>query len=218
GGDDIDGGDGPAAVRGARADRQRREPGRAAGPFSLRGASHRGHYRSDRYGEWKDPDAGSVPVRGQGRLARGDRGNLPELWQRAGIFRIAAAGSATSAFEPGHGSRTVLMPTLLLAAAFVALLLLVTAKLHAAGAWWAGLAGRRTEAELASLFVFIPARRLLGLAMAFAVIPASIAAMMGAPLPVMALVAIAALALPRLLSRLLAARWRRRLTQQLPDA
>jgi tight adherence protein B len=106
----------------------------------------------------------------------------------------------------------------LLAAAFVALLLVVTAKLHAAGAWWAGLAGRRTEAELASLFVFIPARRLLGLAMAFAIIPASIAALMGAPLPVMALVAIAALALPRLLSRLLAARWRRRLTQQLPDA
>lgn len=107
---------------------------------------------------------------------------------------------------------------LLIAIALSAGLLLLVSRLRAAGAWWAGLAGERTEAELASLFVFVSARRLLGVTIGLAAVVAVVALLAGAPLPVIVLMALGALALPRILSRRLALRWRRRLSEQLPDA
>lgn len=112
----------------------------------------------------------------------------------------------------------MLTASLLLALAVALLASVAGSKLRAAGTWWAGVAGERTEAELASLFVFVPARRLLGITLVFATLAASITALLAGPLPLVVMVALIALALPRLVCRILAARWRRRIAQQLPDA
>lgn len=112
----------------------------------------------------------------------------------------------------------MLIALALLAIAAGALALVAVVKLRAAGAWWAGLAGQRTEAELASLFVFIPARRLLAVTLVSATMVAAVSMLCRAPLPLTLVLAVLALALPRLASRWLRARWRRRLARQLPDA
>lgn len=112
----------------------------------------------------------------------------------------------------------MLIPSLMMAVAGVLALLVLASKLRTAGAWWAGLAGQRTEAELASLFVFIPASRLLAFTLVFAATAIALAMALGAPVPFTVLLGAAALALPRFFSRWLAARWKRRLTRQLPDA
>lgn len=112
----------------------------------------------------------------------------------------------------------MLIASLLMAMAAALLLLVLTRQLRTVGRWWATLAGQRTEDELASLFVFIPARRLLGVTVLLAALVMGMALVLQAPLPLTALLAGMALALPRILSRWLTARWRRRLGQQLPDA
>jgi tight adherence protein B len=112
----------------------------------------------------------------------------------------------------------MLTAVVLLAVAASAAILLLVRWLNAAAAWWTGLAGRRTEAELASLFVFVPARRLLAVTLALAGLITAVAMLASAPLPLTVLLGVAALALPRLASRHLTARWRRRLVRQLPDA
>lgn len=112
----------------------------------------------------------------------------------------------------------MLIASLLMAMAAALLLLVLTRQLRAVGGWWATLAGQRTEDELASLFVFIPARRLLGVTVLLAALVMGMALVLQAPWPLTALLAGMALALPRILSRWLTARWRRRLGQQLPDA
>jgi tight adherence protein B len=106
----------------------------------------------------------------------------------------------------------VLIALALLAIAAGALALVAVVKLRAAGAWWAGLAGQRTEAELASLFVFIPARRLLAVTLVSATMVAAVSMLCRAPLPLTLVLAVLALALPRLASRWLRARWRRPLS------
>jgi len=112
----------------------------------------------------------------------------------------------------------MLMPTILLAVGASTLLLVLMGRLRLVGAWWAGVAGQRTEAELASLFVFIPARRLLVITLAAATFVAGASLLAGAPLPLTLLLASMAMALPRLASRWIRTRWRCRLAQQLPDA
>ncbi len=112
----------------------------------------------------------------------------------------------------------MLIATLLIAAATAILVHVVASKLRLAGSWWAALAGQRTEAELASLFVFIPARQLLGITLLLAGCVAAVALLCQAPMPVTLMAALLALALPRFLSRALTARWRRHVAQQLPDA
>lgn len=107
---------------------------------------------------------------------------------------------------------------LLLAAAVAAGMLLLARQLRGAMLWWAGLAGQRTESELAGLFVFIPAARLLALTLALALLLAGAAAMLGAPWPVILATVIAALAMPRLWLRALRARRQARLALQVPDA
>ncbi len=112
----------------------------------------------------------------------------------------------------------MLLACVLIAGAAVLLLLFAGMVLRGAGAWWADLAGQQTAAELASLFVFIPARRLLLITLVLAALATGTAALSRAPLPLTVIVGVAALAVPRLLSRWLTARWRRRLGRQLPDA
>jgi tight adherence protein B len=112
----------------------------------------------------------------------------------------------------------MLIASLLLAISLALLAFVLGSKLRLAGAWWAGLAGERSEEELASLFVFIPARRLLLVTLVFATVAAAVSALLRAPLPLVVMVALAAMALPRFICRVLAARWRRRIAQQLPDA
>jgi tight adherence protein B len=78
--------------------------------------------------------------------------------------------------------------------------------------------GGRTETDLASLFVFISSRRLLGLTLAMATACALLALALHAPWPLVGLLAVACLALPRLAVRMLGARRQRALARQLPDA
>jgi tight adherence protein B len=97
-------------------------------------------------------------------------------------------------------------------------MLILLRQLRGAARWWAGLAGQRTETELASLFVFVPAGRLLGITVALAAVAVAAALLLRAPLALALVVGVAALALPRLGLRMLRSRWRSRLAQQLPDA
>lgn len=112
----------------------------------------------------------------------------------------------------------MLSAALLLAVAAAAATLLLARQLRSATLWWTGLAGYRTESELAGLFVFIPAARLLGLTLTLAVLVTAAALLLGAPWPATLLAAAAALALPRLLLRMLRRRRQSRLALQLPDA
>ncbi len=107
---------------------------------------------------------------------------------------------------------------LLLAAGISCLALAALRQLRSAALWWTGLAGQRTESELASLFIFVPAGRLLGITLGIAIAGVAVALLLRASPGICVAIAVAALAGPRLLVRWLLARWRRRLARQLPDA
>ncbi len=112
----------------------------------------------------------------------------------------------------------MLSASLLLAIAVAAAALLLWRSSVSAGRWCAGALGLRTEADLAQLFVFIPAGRLLGLTAVVVVLTVGLSVLLGLPLPLLPVVSIAALAAPRILVLWLRQRRRRRLAQQLPDA
>lgn len=112
----------------------------------------------------------------------------------------------------------MLSAALLLAVAVAAGMLILLRQLRGAAMWWAGFAGQRTENELASLFVFVSAGRLLGLTVALAGGVLGLALLLHAPLPLALAAGLLALALPRLILRMLRSRWQTRLAQQLPDA
>ncbi|HWL61417.1 MAG TPA: type II secretion system F family protein [Steroidobacteraceae bacterium] len=112
----------------------------------------------------------------------------------------------------------MLSSLLLLAAGLSCLALATLRQLRGAALWWTGLAGHRTESELASLFIFVPAGRLLGITLGLAIAAVAVALLLRAPSGICVAIAVAALAGPRLVVRWLRARWRRRLAQQLPDA
>jgi tight adherence protein B len=99
------------------------------------------------------------------------------------------------------------------AAAFVLL-----SQLRRATTWWAGLAGHRTESDLANIFIFIPASRLLMLSILLAALGAVMASALRWPAPAIAAIILVALAMPRAAARWLRLRWQHRLAQQLPDA
>lgn len=106
---------------------------------------------------------------------------------------------------------------LLLAIAVAAGLLVATRRLRDAVHWWTALAGHRTESELAGLFVFIAASRLLVMTLVLSACVVLVALLLRMPLPLVAGLGVAALAIPRIGVRWLRARWRQRLSQQLPD-
>jgi tight adherence protein B len=112
----------------------------------------------------------------------------------------------------------MLSATILFAAGAAAAALVLLRQMRRSVLWWTHLAGQRTESELANLFVFIPASRLLGLSVVLALIGGLLVRLLGWPLPAVAAVAIGALAAPRLWLRWMQSRWRQRLAQQLPDA
>ena len=87
----------------------------------------------------------------------------------------------------------MLISSLMMAVAATLVLVVLTWKVRAAGAWWAALAGQRTEDELAGLFVFIPARRLLLVTLLLAAGVTATALLLRAPLPLTVLLAGAAL-------------------------
>lgn len=107
---------------------------------------------------------------------------------------------------------------LCVAIAATAATLLLLRQLRVAMRWWTGVAGQQTELELASLFVFIPAARLLGLTLVLAVAGAGIAWLLRAPPAVVLIAALLAMVVPRLWSHMARRRWRQQLGQQLPDA
>lgn len=84
--------------------------------------------------------------------------------------------------------------------------------------WWADRAIQLTASDLSQMFVFIPARTLLTLTLAFCIMAVWAAWTAGAPAVLLPALAFCCLALPRLLVRRLQARWRQRIAQQLPDA
>lgn len=112
----------------------------------------------------------------------------------------------------------MLSATLLLAGGLAASALLALRGLRGAALWWARLAGGRTEADLAGLFVFVSSSQLLVVTLALAAACALLAMAVHAPWPLVGLTAAACLALPRLAVRLLARRRQRALARQLPDA
>lgn len=112
---------------------------------------------------------------------------------------------------------------MLTAIAFIAVttcaaVLLLGRLLIGAGRWCSGALGRRTETDLAQLFVFISARQLLALACAAAVATVAVALLLDLPLPLVPVLALTSLAVPRVLVMWMRQRRRRRLALQLPDA
>lgn len=107
---------------------------------------------------------------------------------------------------------------LLLAIGSAAAVFVLLTHLRRATLWWAGLAGRRTESDLANLFVFIPASRLLLLSVLLAACVALVFGLLQWPVPALVAISLVALAMPRVAVRWLRVRWQRRLAQQLPDA
>lgn len=87
-----------------------------------------------------------------------------------------------------------------------------------AGRWLTGAIGIRTEADLAQLFVFVSAAKLLGLTTVLVVTAVGVAWLLEVPLPLLPVVAIIGMAAPRLLVQRLRQRRRQKLAQQLPDA
>jgi tight adherence protein B len=112
----------------------------------------------------------------------------------------------------------MLSATACIATAGICAALLVLRQLHLLSRWWTGMVGQRTELELANLFVFIPAARLLALTTMLAVFMGATAWALGAPLALILVVTLLTLALPRIWSFAVRRRWRRQLVQQLPDA
>lgn len=84
--------------------------------------------------------------------------------------------------------------------------------------WWADQTIRLSESDLSQMFVFISARTMINLTLAFSGTATALAWIAGAPTLLLPLIAVFSLALPRLLVRRLQARWRRRIVLQLPDA
>jgi tight adherence protein B len=112
----------------------------------------------------------------------------------------------------------MLITTMILAIGTAAATFVLLARLRSLVIWWAGLAGQRTESDLANLFVFIPASRLLGLSLGLAALTVLPALVLGWPVPVVVVLSVTALAVPRLALRWLRTRWKQKLGQQLPDA
>lgn len=112
----------------------------------------------------------------------------------------------------------MLSATLLLGAAGMAAVLVLLRQFRRIGGWWAMLAGAHTESDLAGLFVFVPAGRLLWMTACGAILGMGLTLLSPLPLPAVPLVGILCMALPRLAVHWLRGRWRRRLAQQLPDA
>jgi tight adherence protein B len=112
----------------------------------------------------------------------------------------------------------MLISILVVAIAIVAAALLLGRLLVRAGSWCSGVLGSRTETDLAQLFVFISAGRLLAISVALMVLTAALAILVGLPLPALPLVVIAAMTTPRILVAWMRLRRRQRLAQQLPDA
>jgi tight adherence protein B len=112
----------------------------------------------------------------------------------------------------------MLIASLLLALAGAAVLLLLARSSIHAGRWCALALGLRTETDLAQLFVFIPAGRLLGITATVVVLVIGISVLLGLPLAFLPAMALVALAMPRLLVMWLRSRRVRKLAQQLPDA
>jgi tight adherence protein B len=105
-----------------------------------------------------------------------------------------------------------------IAVATLAAVLLLGRFTIGAARWGSGALGRRTETDLAQLFVFISAKNLLALAAAAAAFTVALALLLDLPLPFLPVVVLASLAAPRILVMWLRQRRRRRLAQQLPDA
>jgi len=112
---------------------------------------------------------------------------------------------------------------MLIAAAFMAFAALAVALLLGrvmvgTARWCSGALGRRTETDLAQLFVFISARNLLALAIAASAAAVGIGFVLDVPMPLLPVIGLASLAAPRLTVTVLRHRRKRRLAQQLPDA
>ncbi len=112
----------------------------------------------------------------------------------------------------------MLIAALLLAVAVAAATALLSRFAIGAGRWCASMLGLRTESELAQLFVFIPAVRLLGLTAVLTLFVVSVALLADAPLPLVPMLGLAAMAAPRIAVQCLRQNRRKRLAQQLPDA
>jgi tight adherence protein B len=112
----------------------------------------------------------------------------------------------------------MLIASLLLAMAAVAAAWLLGRFLVHAGSWCSGALGRRTETDLAQLFVFISASHLLALTTILTVATAAIALLLRLPLVMLPLLVMTAMVAPRVLVFWLHQRRRRRLAHQLPDA
>jgi tight adherence protein B len=112
----------------------------------------------------------------------------------------------------------MLIASAVLTVAAVAAALLFGRFMISAGKWCAGALGRRTETDLAQLFVFISARQLLAIAAVAAASTVSLALVLELPLPLLPILGAASLAAPRVMVMWLRQRRRRRLAYQLPDA
>lgn len=112
----------------------------------------------------------------------------------------------------------MLSPGPVIAIAVVAATWLLGRLMVAAARWCSGALGSRTETDLAQLFVFISAGRLLALSALAAGVSIALAMALGLPLPLLPVVGLAALATPRMLVLWLRMKRRQRLAQQLPDA
>jgi tight adherence protein B len=112
----------------------------------------------------------------------------------------------------------MLIPGVLIAIAVGVMALLVGRYMSSAARWGAVLVGQRTEVDLAQLFVFIPARRLLALTAALLVLAVGTSMLLHLPWIFMPVVALMAIAMPRILVSWLKGKRTRRLAQQLPDA
>lgn len=112
----------------------------------------------------------------------------------------------------------MLIASLLFALAMVAATLLLGRSFMGIGRWFGGTIGSRTETDLAQLFVFIPASRLLVLTALVVAVTAGLWLLSGWPLPLLPVAGLAALIAPRLLVFWLRRRRQRQLAQQLPDA
>jgi tight adherence protein B len=112
----------------------------------------------------------------------------------------------------------MLSAPLLLATCAIALLWLAARALRDGARRWAQLAGERTAGDLAGLFVFVPARRLLLFTGCGAVAVIVAGLIGGLRWPVVVMLALACLLVPRWVVQVLRLRWRSRLAGQLPDA
>lgn len=112
----------------------------------------------------------------------------------------------------------MLSAILLFAVACWATCRIAASALRAGVVRWTALVGGRTESDLASLFVFVPARRLIVSATALAVLAAAACVALDLPVPVLVPVVATSLIVPRSAVWWLRRRWRQGLARQLPDA